>query len=82
MIAILLSMGLEEIRQKGSHKFFAHSDGRTTVIPDHTGEDLGRPAARCNRRHHGLPGKAAAELHHERQRRHAALLSMDRGAGI
>jgi predicted RNA binding protein YcfA (HicA-like mRNA interferase family) len=42
MIAILLSMGFEEIRQKGSHKFFAHSDGRTTVIPDHTGEDLGR----------------------------------------
>ena len=31
-----------ELCLEGSHKFFAHSDGRTTVIPDHTGEDLGR----------------------------------------
>lgn len=42
MIAILLSLGFEEIRQKGSHRFFSHPDGRSTVIPDHSGEDLGR----------------------------------------
>ncbi len=42
MIAILLGLGFQEIRQKGSHKFFAHSDGRSTVIPDHSGEDLSR----------------------------------------
>ena len=42
MLAILLALGFEEIRQKGSHKFLAHLDGRTTIIPDHPGEDLGR----------------------------------------
>jgi predicted RNA binding protein YcfA (HicA-like mRNA interferase family) len=29
-------------RQKGSHKFFQHADGRTTVIPDHGAEKLDR----------------------------------------
>jgi predicted RNA binding protein YcfA (HicA-like mRNA interferase family) len=35
-------LGFAQIRQKGSHKFFRHSDGRTATIPDHRGEDLGR----------------------------------------
>jgi len=35
-------MGFELKRQKGSHKFFQHIDGRTTVIPDHKGEQLDR----------------------------------------
>lgn len=42
MMAILIGMGFQEIRQKGSQKFFTHADGRSTVIPDHPGEDLGR----------------------------------------
>lgn len=42
MIKFLLSLGFEEIRQKGSHKFFRHPDGRTATVPDHKGEDLGR----------------------------------------
>jgi predicted RNA binding protein YcfA (HicA-like mRNA interferase family) len=29
-------------RQKGSHKFFTHPDGRTVTVPDHPGEDIGR----------------------------------------
>ena len=41
MIKILLKLGFSELRQKGSHKFFAHEDGRTTTVPDHN-EDLGR----------------------------------------
>ncbi|MDT3699110.1 MAG: type II toxin-antitoxin system HicA family toxin [Thermincola sp.] len=41
MLRILESLGFIEIRQKGSHKYFRHSDGRTTIIPFH-GEDLGR----------------------------------------
>lgn len=28
-------LGFKQIRQKGSHAFFEHSDGRTTVIPLH-----------------------------------------------
>lgn len=33
--------GFEFIRQEGSHMFFRHQDGRTTVIPKHPGEDIG-----------------------------------------
>ena len=29
-------------RQEGSHMFFEHPDGRTTVIPNHPGEDIDR----------------------------------------
>ena len=29
-------------RQKGSHKFFKHADGRTTIIPDHGSEKIDR----------------------------------------
>lgn len=42
MIQILNLLEFKEIRQKGSHKFFMHADGRTTVIPLHVNEDLGR----------------------------------------
>lgn len=42
MISLLVRLGFQEIRQKGSHRFFAHSDGRNTVVPDHPGEDLSR----------------------------------------
>ena len=42
MIAFLHHHGFEQLRQKGSHKFFRHPDGRTATVPDHAGEDLGR----------------------------------------
>ena len=29
------------IRQTGSHMFFKHDDGRSTVIPNHPGEKIG-----------------------------------------
>ncbi len=41
LIKIILQLGFELKRQKGSHKFFQHKDGRTTVIPDH-GEQIDR----------------------------------------
>lgn len=31
-----------ELRQSGSHKFFKHLDGRTTVVPIHNDEEIGR----------------------------------------
>ncbi|MDO8656922.1 MAG: type II toxin-antitoxin system HicA family toxin [Nanoarchaeota archaeon] len=34
--------GFEFIRQKGSHRFYRHSDGRTTVVPVHTNRDIKR----------------------------------------
>ncbi len=42
MIKILKYLGFEIIRQKGSHIYFKHPDGRSTVVPYHRGEDLGR----------------------------------------
>lgn len=42
LIKILLYLGFEMKRQKGSHKFFQHKDGRTTVIPDHGTEQIDR----------------------------------------
>jgi predicted RNA binding protein YcfA (HicA-like mRNA interferase family) len=42
LIKILLKLGFNLKRQKGSHKFFQHKDGRTTVIPDHGTEQLDR----------------------------------------
>ena len=42
LIKILKKQGFEEIRQRGSHKFLRDMEGRTTVIPFHKGEKIGR----------------------------------------
>jgi len=42
VIRFLESLGFRQVRQRGSHKFFRHPDGRTATVPDHKGEDLGR----------------------------------------
>lgn len=42
MIKFLNNLDFKMVRQKGSHKFFRHPDGRTATVPDHRGEDLGR----------------------------------------
>ena len=39
---ILLKMGFEKVRQEGSHIFFQHHDGRTTIVSDHPGEEIDR----------------------------------------
>jgi predicted RNA binding protein YcfA (HicA-like mRNA interferase family) len=41
MVKLIVLLGFVEVRQKGSHVFFAHPDGRTTVVPCHN-EDLSR----------------------------------------
>ena len=41
VIRFLESLGFLQVRQRGSHKFFRHADGRTATVPDHRGEDLG-----------------------------------------
>lgn len=46
MEKVLLRLGFKPIRQKGSHVFFRHPDGRTTTVPAHPGRDLGRPLIR------------------------------------
>ena len=44
---LLFAVGFEKIRQKGSHVFYRHPDGRTTTIPHHSGTDLPRPLLRA-----------------------------------
>lgn len=34
--------GFQQTDQKGSHVYFEHADGRTTCVPMHKGEDIGR----------------------------------------
>ena len=46
MEKVLLSLGFEAVRQKGSHVFYRHPDGRTTTVPRHPGRDLARPLVR------------------------------------
>lgn len=40
VIALLRTLGFEEVRQRGSHKQFKHADGRFTTVPFHEGRDL------------------------------------------
>jgi predicted RNA binding protein YcfA (HicA-like mRNA interferase family) len=42
VIRFLEARGFVQVRQRGSHKFFRHSDGRTATVAEHKGEDLGR----------------------------------------
>ena len=38
---IVEKLGFEFVRQTGSHQVYEHSDGRKTVIPIHSREELG-----------------------------------------
>lgn len=43
MDRLLRKLGFEVTRQKGSHVFYRHPDGRTTTVPNHGSKDLARP---------------------------------------
>lgn len=47
LIKTLKKFGFEEVRRKGSHRFYRHADGRTTVVPFHAGKDIGRGLMRA-----------------------------------
>jgi len=40
IVARLERLGFVEVRQRGSHKQFRHSDGRATTVPVHAGRDI------------------------------------------
>ncbi len=43
LIYIIERLGYQELRRRGSHRFFFNpATGFTTVIPDHGSEDIGR----------------------------------------
>ena len=41
LLAALRKVGFSVVRSKGSHHFIRHSDGKSTVVPMHSGETLG-----------------------------------------
>jgi predicted RNA binding protein YcfA (HicA-like mRNA interferase family) len=43
---LLLRLGFEVVRQKGSHVFYRHPNGKTTTVPHHKGKDLPRSLTR------------------------------------
>ena len=43
---LLIKIGFIKVRQRGSHSFYRHTDGRTTTIPFHVSKDLPRPLLR------------------------------------
>lgn len=43
---VLRGLGFEVVRQRDSHVFYRHPDGRTTTIPHHRGRDIARPLLR------------------------------------
>ncbi len=46
MNKVLADLGFQPVRQRGSHVFYRHIDGRTTTVPNHPGRDLTRPLVR------------------------------------
>lgn len=55
MARILFELGFAAVRQKGSHVYYRHPDGRTTTLPHHKGRDLARPLLREILREIDLP---------------------------
>lgn len=41
LVAALKKAGFEVLRVKGSHHFLRRADGRSTVVPVHSGETIG-----------------------------------------
>jgi predicted RNA binding protein YcfA (HicA-like mRNA interferase family) len=41
LLSVLKKAGFELLRVKGSHHFLRHEDGRSTVVPVHSGETIG-----------------------------------------
>lgn len=46
MEKVLLRLGFKRVRQRGSHVFYRHPDGRRATVPHHSGRDLARPLIR------------------------------------
>ena len=42
LIKILNKIGFQVLRQRGSHVYLKHNDGRCTVVPLHAGKEIGR----------------------------------------
>jgi len=63
---ILSRLGFTLIRQKGSHAFWQHPDGRATIVPVHKGEDIGRGLLRQILRDLGVTPAKFAKLRNKK----------------
>lgn len=43
----LFALGFIKTRQKGSHAFYRHADGRATTVPHHKGRDMAKPLVKA-----------------------------------
>ena len=57
IVKALAKIGFQPIRQHGSHLVMKHLDGRVTVVPMYSGEELGR----------GILRKIAKDVHVSRE---------------
>ena len=62
IIRALNKMGFCKIRQKGSHMFFKHPDGRFTLVPHHSNEDIGKGLLRQILREINISPKEFADM--------------------
>jgi predicted RNA binding protein YcfA (HicA-like mRNA interferase family) len=46
MEKLIFLLGFEKVRQKGSHAFYRHQDGRPTTLSHHPGRIIARPLLR------------------------------------
>ncbi len=51
---VLFLLGFEIKRQRGSHVFYRHLDGRYTTLPHHKSRDIGRSLTRAILRQTGI----------------------------
>jgi predicted RNA binding protein YcfA (HicA-like mRNA interferase family) len=63
VVAILISLGFVEVRQRGSHKQFRHADDRGTTVPFHQGRDIAPSLLRKIARDIGMTVEAFVESH-------------------
>ncbi len=62
---LLLYLGFHRKRQTGSHVFYQHPDGRATVVPFHSGEDVSRGLLRKVLRDVGIKSEEYITLRKE-----------------
>ncbi len=62
IVKALGKAGFQVLRQKGSHIYLKHPDGRATVVPVHKGESVGRGLLRKNNTGRRLRERGISEV--------------------
>jgi len=62
VVARLEKLGFNEVRKRGSHKQFRHTDGRGTTVPFHQGRDISPILLRQIARDIGMTAEAFAAV--------------------